>query len=235
VSDFKELANKLVIEVKFRPNLLYFSEMFKIASSIEEDYEDWQAKHNPSEGLLIDNTLKKSLKITSNSLTLILENNELFSKLKEEAHQIFLLFLEPTKIKKITRIGVRRMGVYESSVKYQSLVNNFYDSFYANAKAIKDIAADSVEDVAFILDGVKDGYRNHVRLGPLKPEQAPIYYQTNFNEQLELKKETNLYLDVDTYTDVENDYDTAEKSVDGVIDNNKAVFTEFLKLAKEKL
>ena len=231
---FNPIAKKLVVEILFRPNLQYFDEMFKIASSIEDDYEEWRAKHNPSEGLLVDSTNKKSLKITSQSLTLITENDSIFSKLEEEVQQLFLLFLEPTKISKIRRIGVRQMGVYETSDKYAEIVSKFYDSFYANTDKIDSIAGDSVEDVAFILDGVKDGYKNHIRLGPLRPEQASMYFTSEYGE-LNLKKETNLYIDVDAYLDDEIDYETAKKNLKAIVANNKSIYDGFFSLAKEKL
>jgi hypothetical protein len=232
---FSVVASKLIVEVRFRPNLAYFDEMFKIASSIEDEYEDWQASHNPSEGILTDATKKKVLKITSSTLTLILEDSAGFSSMPEEVHRMFLLFLEPTRISEIKRIGVRRSGIYETDSKYQVLTDGFFDAFYGNKDAIKSVAADEVGDISVILDGVKDGYKNHVRMGPLKPDQTPIYYRSDFSDKVEIKKETNLFLDVDVYSDVKTTYEDAGKTVNPVIETNAAIYDGLLDLVKKEL
>lgn len=232
---FTLLKSKLIVEIRFRPNLAYFDDMFKIASSIEDGYEDWQASHNPSEGILIDQTNKKSLKITSSSLTLISEDPGYFSKIPEEVHQLYLLFLEPTRINEIKRVGVRRMGIFETNHRYQTLVDGFYDTFYAERDAIKSIAADEVGDVSLIFDGVKDGYKNHVRMGPLKPEQVPAFYQSEFEGKLDLKSETNLFVDVDAFSDVKSTYEGSVKIIDPIIETNQTIHEGLLNLAKARL
>lgn len=231
----KTISSKLVSEVRFRPNLNYYDEMFKITSSIESDYDDWNATHNPSLVQLIDNNKRKLLSVSSNSVSVLTENESLLASIESETRKMFALFLEPTNVNRIRRFGVRRMAIMQSNLKYSDLAEKFYKAFYSNTDYFSNLAADKVEDVAFILDGIKDGQKTHVRVGPLLAEQKNMYFQPEFDKENLDASKSHIYVDVDVFSDIESDLEAYRVKIETIFKLTGEIFEGVAEKCQEGL
>lgn len=220
-------TTKYICQIRFRPTLLFFEKIFQISTSLEDEYEHWKASHDPSEVILFDSLKKCLINITPKSLTLVTENDEIGKNVLEEITRLINLFFEETNISVINRVGIRKISIHESTYDYQTFVDSFFEAFYSSRQEMKSISADSVDDVVYVLEGIKNGYKTRVKLGPFKPEQLNMHYENEeFSDQIILNKDTNILTDVDVYTNVESD-------VDGAIDNLTAMIELCFNIHKE--
>lgn len=229
------VADKLIFQVVFRPTLNYFDAMFQIAASLEGEYEHWKAKHNPSAVLLYDGGKKRTLTVTSKSLSIVTENRTTIDAPEEEIARLFTLFFPDTGVTEFLRVGVRRICIYETDAKYEAYAKKFYDAFYGQKDSMQSIMADSVDDVVYVLNGIKDGLNDRIQMGPIKPGEATNYFQKEeFAKELNLRKETNLFTDVDVFSKVPSDLDEAMNVVERLTTLNKTITSKVVELAKEK-
>jgi hypothetical protein len=236
---YQDLDSKLIFRIDFRPTLKYFDEMFKIASSLEGEFEHWKATTVPTSGTLFDAKNKKSLSITGQSISFSTKNLETLADPAAEISKYLLLFLESTDVKQIGRVGFRRLGIKSVSGSYDNFVQEFYRNFYGNQEDIEKTVIDKVEDVVVILQGIKEGRSLRTQFGPILPEQVStnIYGIEEFESQddIDLKDKTAVAVDTDLYVNHEMDLNEAIQASKDLAKISDEVHSGTWRLIKDKI
>lgn len=226
---------KIIVEVKFRPNLTYFSDAFKIASTFEEDFEDWQTSHDPYQALLYSNSTTDLLRINSDGVTIIYENNYSIESLKQRFEKVINSIFNPSNIEEIRRIGVRQVLTYESTAEFDLLATKLASSFTANYSDHTELAIDSVSDFSFVLDGIKNGFKNHIRFGPCTPKEAKARFSPIFKETRTKATKNSVFIDIDVFNDEVGDAEHLMANTNNIIDESLRITKGYSKLVKSKL
>jgi len=208
---YKQLDEKVIVRIDFRPTLKYFDEMFKIASTLEDEFENWRATHKPSMGVLFDKDQKKQLNIQGNSIAFTTKNSELINGIYDEFVRLIALFMSDTGIETVHRIGIRRMALRTKKEEYTDFSEKFFEKFYGSQTELLKISADTVEDVVLILEGVKDGFSTRSNFGPLKQGQLDdIYKMEEFDvEPINIESNVTVLVDTDYFLVEESNFEEA--------------------------
>ncbi|HSW66191.1 MAG TPA: hypothetical protein VLI54_03580 [Bacillota bacterium] len=114
----------------------------------------------------------------------------------DHIQEVLKLLIEATGIKHIERIGARGAVFYPQDGNYSQLVSKFAKVFHGKYEELAELSADKARDVFFGLDGIKNGYNNHIEFGPAKNhEVASIFTATGPSN----KSESNIIIDVDVF------------------------------------
>lgn len=231
----KSVLSRQAIEVRFRPNLVYFEDVFRKASLLESNFDDWQIKHDPLDVVLFSDTNKKLLNISGDRIVAIDENSTDYSESSIDYKVNYQLFLTDSNIDTIRRVGVREIHILETSLSFKDLTTKLYESFTTNTDRLSEIAFDSINDYAFVIDGVKNGFNNHVRFGPVNPIEARQRFNSTFKDSVELSAEGNIYLDIDIYDESGSEAAQGEKNILQAINESREMTQKFINLFKESL
>jgi uncharacterized protein (TIGR04255 family) len=228
-------ASKISAEIRFRPNLNYFSDAFKIAAVLEPNYEDWQTSHDPYQAVLVSPTAKEVLRIGSDAIVIIIEKSNSYNNLIERLLKVTQLFLASTEISEIRRIGVRQIEVLETQHEFVELATKMTKAFSAPYGKVEAIALDAVVDYAYVLDGIKNGYKNHIRFGPVKDDEAKARFGSLFPEQLRLKSHNGIYLDIDVFNDEVMKVKDVDSNIKNIVKESERITTSYRQLIKEEV
>lgn len=233
-----EVIAKYVAQIRFVPTMALYDQLFNIAASLEksEDFGNWKATRNPDSALLFSEKTRTGLNVSNNSISIITESADVGQNLVTELSKYSTLFLDSTNITDFGHTGVRRTSVYETTVKYTDYVEKFLDAFMNSNDEMKEIAFDSVEDTLYVVEGIKDGFGVRVKFAPLTADQFDVYYgKMDFTpKDFALKKETNIFIDVDVYSESEKDYSKTLEDLQSIFDTQSKMFSDIEKLIKEK-
>lgn len=199
--DTKPILSKIIVEIRFRPNLTYFSEAFKIASAFEADFDDWQTSHNPYQATLYSEKKNEILRISSDSIAIIYEAGFNAESLKKRLDKVLQLLFIPNNLEEVRRIGVRQILAVQVDKDFDDLAEKFASSFTKDFKKHEALSIDIVGDYQFVLDGIKNGFKNHIRFGPVTPDEAIGRFNPTFGKSSNPVKQNSIYLDTDIYND----------------------------------
>ncbi len=207
---------RIIGQIKFRPTIITFDNTALLASDIEDKFEEWRApKHEDIE--LFSPSEKKLLQISYDTITYL---NEGKADTKELYNYISTIFQRGTKelgLSKIRRIGFRQIQILECSFTFKELVDLTYKKFYSQNEDVKNISIGVPRDTIFVLDGEKNGFLNHVQIGPVNKADAAKYFNSSFPDKKIETGDCNLFIDVDVFI---NNTLTPENSMDRL---NKAI------------
>jgi len=230
VEDIFDLELERIIgQVRFRPTLISYSSVSRVAGAFETDFEEWRAS-KPDDVTLYSPKKKEFLQVGSDVVTYVNEadnQKERATKLIDAATKNFI---EDCSIKEIRRIGFRNTRVYSSKIEFDELVDLIYKKFYSSTKNLK-ISADTPKDVVFVLDGLKNGLLNHVQIGPVKDVEARKYFSSNFDNDIKLE-DNNLFVDIDVYTNKDLKKEETTDTLKVLIRENERLIEEYLKYIK---
>lgn len=227
--------SRISTEVRFRPNLTYFDDVFKKASQLEEEFEDWQTSHSPLQAILYSVELKELLNLGSDRIIYITEDNDDFEVVKDKLDRYYKIFLTDSNIETVRRIGARQIFLIETSCKFDFLSNRLYENFNSNKDELRDIAIDSVNDFAYVIDGVKDGFKNHLRFGPVKAAEGVKRFNSAFKNKIKLTSEGNIFIDIDIYTEAQKDLDDLSEDMNEILKQLDEITKKISKLIKGSL
>ncbi len=71
---------RLIVEIRFKPTLVYLDKMRSIASSFAGRFDNWQVNHDPAEILFTKESNDEALKIQLHSISWRLENKDPLSQ-----------------------------------------------------------------------------------------------------------------------------------------------------------
>jgi len=216
MSTYSSVASKLLVRIDFKPTLKYFDQMYKIASTLEEEFEHWKAGRNPSMGVLYDTSSMRQLNISGQSISFVTKNPELLHDPYDEIARLFILFLSESEIAEVGRVGIRRLGIRNVNRTYEEFTDKFFDIFYGAKPELRAIVADKLDDVVLVVQGIKEGYHNRNQFGPLKEDEIDKYYGVQEYEilkDIDLDKKTGVFVDTDVYSLTETNLDDALSSI----------------------
>lgn len=208
----------LIAQVKFRPNAQTFGGVSKVAGMFEDKFEEWSAPKTEQINLY---SPKKSeaLELGYNAVSYITEKSDNTAKALKYTIEAYKEF-EKLNIKEVRWVGYRTTNIFKSDINFQDLSDLIYKKFYSQEAVLKKISTDKIRDVVFILDSIKDGYKNHIQIGPVKGTELARWYTFKF-EAPEVKykeDDTLLFVDCDVHTDK---CDTSSKAISDTINNLK--------------
>lgn len=226
-SNFSRKLQRIIGQIRFRPTLPFFQGVPLAAKELEGKFEEWRASKD-SDVVLYSPSQKKFMQITAGIITYVNEGKEDIDELKEYLKKIFEKSTDSFSISQIRRIGFRNTQVLESTFKFQELVDLIHRKFYSQSKEIKNISGKEPKDVVFVLDSIKNGFLNHVQIGPVRKEEALKYFNSSFESDIELSADNNLFVDTDVFLtenlEVENTLDKLDKA----IQENLKIINEYI-------
>lgn len=199
LDNFSPQLQRLVGQIRFRPTLGTFGATYLMAEKLESKFKEWRGE--AANITLYSPEDKKFLQITSDTLTYLNEKDSYPEELVNYIEKSFAACKEhPLSVKDVRRVGVRSTNLLKSNFEFQELVDLIYKKFYREGNQFSDLSADEVKDVMFALDGEKNGFKNHVHLGPTKKDEGLSHFKSNFDIETETINESNLFIDVDVFT-----------------------------------
>ena len=123
-------------------------------------------------------------------------------------------------------LGFRNIQIWGVKFEFNELVDLLYKKIYTNE--ILQIASDSVDDVLFSINSVKDGIKNNVLFGPITKEEGLQRFRSQFDVDDVLKKmgdyKSFIFIDVDTY--IKSDTDVGK--LDLLIQKNLDIVNSYI-------
>ena len=233
----KPKLNKVSVELRFKPKLASWENTLFLAQILESEFPDWQIDQGRrTQIVLFSREDKEFLKVGYNSLVYVNESIDNISRFLKFLKSVSAKF-EENDIEIYLHLGCRNLSFFETELNYPELSEIIFEKFYGSQKRLREISAGEVRDVAYTLDGEKNGFQNHCRLGPMLKPQMIETFKSGFDigEANISEDKTYLYLDVDIYTidpkvsNLRNAIDSFEK----VYEENKRIFGEYLNFIKQ--
>ncbi len=191
---------KVIGQYSFRPNLVSFSRIADFASEFESDFEEWRAPKS-SEITLYSPEKKTLLTLAYDNITYSCEETD------QNDHDIetgvglikkaYAHYLEEFKISEVKRMGFRVTTVFQTEYNFKELSDLMYKKFFSE-ETLSFMCLEA-EDLAFVLDGKRNGFFNKVRLGPLRLEEAKNKIQNSFEFDTKIFGDGSLFMDIDVY------------------------------------
>jgi|WetSurMetagenome_2_1015567.scaffolds.fasta_scaffold22419_2 hypothetical protein len=222
---FSKILEREIAQIRFRPTLLSFQKTPLVAHEFESDFEEWRASKHDDVSLYSPKN-KEFLQITSDTINFVSEKEE--NELVEYIEKAFNSCVENTDINQIRRIGYRKIIIYNSAFEFQDLVDLFYNKFYPTKDQLPQISTDKPVDVTFVLDGLKNNFKNHVRIGPVKKDEAIKRFDSSFDLENEDDIKNGIIIDVDVFTSEQTSPGKAIEELKGCLEENKRIISEYL-------
>lgn len=232
----KQKINKISAELRFRPKLASWENTLFLAQLFEQEFPDWQIdKGVRSNILLFSKENREYLKISFNSLSYAIENTDDLSKFRKFLKLVSDKFQE-NGIELFQAMDCRNLLFYETDLSHSELSEIIFEKFYGSQERLRSISSEKVRDVAFTLDGEKNGYVNNCRLGPMQKDQLLEAMKSAFEiDSSEIAdSKTYLYQEI-IISLLDPKFDNLKASVeilDGLVEENKRVTKEYLDLVK---
>lgn len=238
MSTYNRIDSKLIFRIDFKPTLKYFDQIFRAASLLEGEFEHWKASHNPAVGVLFDAKSQRTINISGQSLSFTTKNIELIQDPFSEISRFIVLLLSESDIVEIGRIGVRRLSLDSTGKSYDDYVEKFFKEFYGSQKQLRDIAADKLDDVVLVLQGIKESFHNRNQAGPIKESQIDQLYGYEEYEtvgDIELGGKTGVLIDTDVYSLKKVDLDDALKDIEAIIKVSYDIHRDMKRCVEDKI
>jgi len=232
--NFKTRLNKTTGEIRFRPTLTSWDRTVELAKSIEKEFEHWRIS-SKSDVTLYNIESKSLIKIKFDSILFLNEGEQgATDELIENVKNIFTKLVEGSDVKEFRHIGCRKQFVIETDFNYSDLADLTFKKFYSSQEFLKEASVtDKVMDTLFVLDGKKNGLRNHVQIGPTLKEQALQSFAPSF-EHKELEEKSFLFFDIDVFKVDDITKENAIKTFTETIKNNIEITESYMKYVIEQ-
>lgn len=204
---------KLVIELRYRPNLGFYGKMDAVGRSLGDDFPDWERS-----------PLTLEVRNKKNHRRVFLSHRRCFyqADLGDAEPQREFQFAEKTleavcaglAITEFARIGIRQWLASDMDKAFALMVDEIAARFLNENEELSSILTDTKHDVAYVVDyETSEGWKYHLRLGPMTKEQwfQVVDYEVNIFERPEEENaltfekyrsslpENFLYLDIDCF------------------------------------
>lgn len=212
-------------ELRFKPKLSSWANVVEAAKQMEGSYPHWQIpKGKQGDIALISDDEKKILRIKYDTIIYTNETSRgSTDELTRHLTKVFKKLIQESGVTEMRHIGCRSTTIFGLEFKYSEIVQIMYEKFYRQDGPLREISANKNIDTAFILDGEKNGIKNHVRIGPMSKEEALSNFNSNFDiDTSDFKEEAYLFFDIDTYIG-ESHSSTALEKLEQVVSANKEI------------
>ena len=190
---------KLIIEIRFKPNLTFYKVKEDIGISLQKYFPDWR-----TDGLHItfaNFPIKTQCFIEFNRLAYVCEDVKDIETQLKNFKKIYDTYTSLVKFESTKRVGVRNTIVNKIPLKYQELVSIFQERFFNKKNSLDSILVKQYKDVVFSADFEKDNYDYHYLYGPVKKIEAIKRLGLNFKPDESDFDDTNSYLDIDCFSE----------------------------------
>lgn len=175
----------IIGQIKYGPTLSSWEGTIKAAHILEDKYPHWKIQ-DLRNVTLYDPNEKKLLQIAFDN---IFYQNVGSGDTSELLSHLEKIFKEIKKdIKEIVHVGFRDVRILGSNFEFKEFVKILFDKLYGNKIQIKEISCDEPKDVAYVLDGEKGEFLNHIRIGPTTKEEALFRFHQQFNNDRDIEK-----------------------------------------------
>lgn len=199
MSNFKRKLSKVTGEIRFKPTLTSWDKTIEFAKNVEQNFEHWRID-NKRDVSLFNIESKSLIKIKYDSIMFLNEgapaNTE---ELLTNVRSLFTKLIEESDVKEFRHIGCRRQLIIETKFDYTDLTDLTFKKFYANQVFLKSVSGKNTLDTLFVLDSKKDGFRNHVQIGPTLKDQALQSFAQTFESKEILEDKSFLFFDIDVF------------------------------------
>lgn len=223
---FQDNITRIIGQVRFRPTIPSFNGVHIIASEFEDKFEEWRAKKS-DDIALYSPTDKKFLQIAYDVTTYVNESGQNTDELQDLMSQVMKKNVKELGVSQIRRIGFRITKIMNTKFNFSDLVDLIYKKFYSDAEEIKSISTDKPRDVVFVLDGEKNGFLNHVQIGPVRKEEALNFFMPHFDHEKELIEELNLFVDIDVFLKDNIEAGKVSEILKAIIEENQRILTKY--------
>ena len=224
---FDKKIQRIIGQVRFRPTLESYQHLPKTANIFVQEYEDWQIDNNNA--TLVSPKEKKFLEIKSDTISYLNEGQENVDEAKTQIGKIFQENVNEHSVNQIRRIGFRNTQVLSCSFSYEEITDLIYRKFYSQDEKIKRISTDTPRDVVFVLDGFKNGFLNHVQIGPVVKEEALNLIKPQFKTAIETLTEVSLFIDVDVFIADDLTNENCLNKLNDITNENLRIVKEYIK------
>ena len=201
---------KLVVEVRYKPDLGFYGKMDSIGLKLTDDFPDW-----------LRTPLALEVRNQKKHRRLFLSNDRSFLDVDEAkadgdfsyAEKLIRTVCQELDVNQLLRIGVRQWFAADLDKSFALLMDEFAERFLPKNANLAAILSDKTKDVGYLADyETAEGWRYSLRMGPMMKSQwfATVPHDPNVFEQTEeaegtfakFKKsfpEQFLYIDLDCF------------------------------------
>ena len=175
------------------------------------------------------------------SIVLIYEGNpdhEMISPSKEKAFFIFSKYRDLFDIREIRRIGFGSIRAHKVDANFDELTEQIYSKLYNSSQEVLNIVSDDTpRDVAFVIDGNKNGFRNHIEIGPTKKEECVLRFNSSFlppKVLVQKIEEVTLLTNVDSFIENPQLCDITEELIEKLMEDNYRIENSYIDILNEE-
>lgn len=201
---------KLVVELRYKPDLGFYGKMDGIGLELAEDFPDWERSALTLE---VRNRKKHRRLFLSHSRAFIdvdaADPTNDFDRIEKVLRKV----CPRLAVKEFARIGVRQWFVADLDKTFALMVDQFSERFLPKNADLTGILTDKTKDVAYVADfETGEGWRYNLRVGPMEKSQwfTTVAHEMGAFEQGDEATETFeafkrsfpdqfLYIDIDSY------------------------------------
>jgi len=219
---------RIVAQIRFRPSLSSWQNTIFAAQLLEGKYKEWKL-NKQGDIFLYSPDEQKILRVSSNSL---IYSNDMVADTSECIKHIDMIatkVIKDSSVKELSHVGFRNIMIIGTNFGFSELANLIYEKFYQGGEVSK-ISSDKIKDTVFVLDGEKNNISNHIKIGPVKMDEA----LANFNPLFDIDKnvlvdDSYVYIDIDTYKKgVITETDNVKSLLEDFISENRRISSEYL-------
>lgn len=160
---------KLVVELRYKADLGFYSKMDAIGMELAEEYADWE--RSP---LTLEVRNKKKHRRLFLSVKRAFVDIDDLDPAGDFSHAEKLLGKVCPKlgVKEFARVGVRQWFAADLDKPFALMVDQFSERFLPKNQELAGILSDKTKDVAYVVEcETNDGWKYNLRLGPMLKSQ----------------------------------------------------------------
>ena len=169
--DLIDPCRKIVIELRYAPDLAFYGKMDSAALQFSADFPDWERSPLTVE---VRNKKKHRRMFLANRRCFF--ESDLGISTPNSEYEAARGFLErictDLNVEDLERIGVRQWFAANLNKPFALMVDEIADRFLKRDANLSAIFADQVSDLSYVVDyETTDGWKYHLRLGPMTRDE----------------------------------------------------------------
>ena len=241
---FRKLPlKKLVAELRYKPDLGFYSKMDMIGLELAEEYADWE--RSPMTLEVRNKKKHRRLFLSANRTFMDIDDPNPDGDFSH-AEKLLATVCPKLGVKEFARVGVRQWFAADLDKPFALMVDQLSERFLPKNPELSGILSDKTKDVAYVVDcETSDGWRYSLRLGPMLKSQwfLHVAYEPNAFEQgaeaaetfeklRESIPEQFLYIDIDCFKE-EQPADKLDKLLTSVRRRSHDLATKLIEYCKK--
>jgi hypothetical protein len=196
------IVYKIVCELKFNPQLLFYDELNKIADSLLKYYIHWL--YDGRKIQMSDYKNRSVLGIEHNRLILEQDIPDSITDFKSKFDIAFKEYSKRVKVNELRRIGLRSQYFMPVEVNFSELVSLTHKKFMLQNETLLDIVGSVTQDYQYNINSKNDDFNVHMFCGPVKKKEIPLwFFPANFVLDENQKQKQIEFPDVAFFADLD--------------------------------